>query len=129
MKLNNRGWGFRSMIVGISILFLCLFIVSVLISDEDNPIGELNRFETTYESLENNLRKASIEYQKEHYPNIEGELTVSLKTLVELDYVDAITDIETTNECSGYVLIEVDTYLPYIKCDNYQTNGYDNNLD
>ena len=38
MKLNNKGWGLQELIIGIAILFICLWLVSIMIQ---NSFGQL----------------------------------------------------------------------------------------
>ncbi len=138
MSLNNNGWGIRVVFAFILVLFIALFVFYSMLNGNNIFDGELNRFNETYESIENNIRKASIEYQAEYYKNIEDneefeKLTIQIERLIETGFLDNVKDVQTGKECSGYVLLERRNdnieHISYIKCDSYTTNGYEEFMD
>ena len=62
-----------------------------------------------------------LKYKKYIEKNETGEkIVISSNTLREVGYY--------TNKCDGYVIVDKTTYRPFIKCDDYITNGYSKEL-
>ncbi len=140
MKLNNHGWGLREMLLycGLLLLFLAIsvfFIIQASRSLEDisNDKDDVKDIESqmSYLKIEENIRDATYLYINTYYKdkiNI-GTLKVSTDNLVKynvLDLNDLKPDSESKN-CKGYSLVRNDDAIivsSYIKCSNYETNGY-----
>lgn len=84
-----------------------------------------------YHSLENYFADKVSEYNSENniYPETIEVLSVDLDEAIEKGIV---SELRVDNDiCYGYVNIfndSVVTYTPYIKCKNYITEGYEENL-
>lgn len=131
--MNNKGFGIKEMIF-FSLFFISfILIVSILVSKNFKEIApnKNNKESITYYDLEVKMVNASKKYMNNTYKNIENdiEIPIKLKTLVNSNYLAPVKDIQTKNECNGYVIfIKEDNtvqYKPYLKCDGYKTNGYD----
>lgn len=140
--MNEKGFGLKEFVIIIAVVFICMIIVMTLtgnIIDEkkDNTKEEPKEVETiTYQDLENKLKKAAERYQNDTYSsNINNEEVwiLSYSMLKEKEYLEPIYDIKAKDkECEGYVEFVQDgallSYTPYLKCENYQTENYDENL-
>lgn len=131
MKLNNRGWGLRLMILFVLILMFALVVVATLVNTKfSNLVG--NKFD--YSSLENKVVVAAQKEQTSSNRYIEEgrQNIITVKKLQELEYLSDLSD--NTNTCSGYAIISKKSgklvYNAYIKCgSNYKTTDYNKNLD
>lgn len=117
MKLNNRGFGLKEMIILSSILFIILLIMAYYIlvlyhNLEKESVSQ-------YTDLESQIKSAAIKYVN----NYEHGSMVTLKELKEVDYIDVFSD-SNDDSCSGYVIVSDGAYTPYIKCKSYTTKGY-----
>lgn len=129
LKLNNKGWGLSSMIVYTSIILVALlvatFYVIALYSDIDRNLYG-NRNNSFYE-YEEKLKNSAVKYMKSR-TNEDGQYTITYDVLRNSDYIERITDNKTSNECDGYVKIDIkdSNYdaKSYLKCDSYITEGY-----
>lgn len=131
--MNNKGLGLGAMLGFLAILFLGLLYSYALYNkafgDNSNEAIEY------YYEKENELKEVAKNYINNYYPNLEAsnQVVVTLKTLTAYDYIDGINGYNNKDACSGYVVIEKNdqdvTYEPYLKCGQYQTNGYLSNLD
>ena len=128
---NKNGWGVASYIIGSSILLIALLIATFLIIRLYSSLRGING--NSYEDIERKLSSASLEYINEDYKKeiSTGVVVVSSTKLLAKDYIKAKDLIETDNEdkCIGYSLIRKDendklTSESFIKCVNYETNGY-----
>ena len=71
-----------------------------------------------YHKIELELENIAKKYIEK---NETGEkIIISSNTLREVGYY--------TNKCDGYVIVDKTTYKPFIKCDDYITNGYSKEL-
>lgn len=132
MKLNKRGWGLREMLIlsAILIFFFCLaiYFIYVLYSSLSNSLSTNNEMlvnYTLYKNYEEKLYNAgenfllnNISYQ---------DSVINLSTLISAGYISEIKDLDTKNECNGYIKVhDLDEreIQAFIKCDNYITEGY-----
>ncbi len=125
IKLNNKGWGLRSMLVFLLFLFFLGFIVYSLIIKLNNILDtnvktksnyfNNNNIALTFESLENKLRKAATKYQT-------TDLIITSNTLIENNLLDNLNDVTDNTPCTGYV--DNKTKTPFVSCTHYQTIGY-----
>lgn len=131
MKLNNRGWGLREMLVlsAILIFFFCVAIYFIYLfyssfsNSFNNEEKEIDM--TIYETYEQILYDAGENYLE----NIDDfkDSIINMSTLINEGYMKEIYDPETENECNGYIKVldvENKEMDEYIKCDNYETVGY-----
>lgn len=129
MKLNNRGWGMREMIIYLCILILALFFVAssidslyTQIENSQKEIKEENNNKVIYEDEEEIEEDKSLDIDVDYYYNLENEvktatmnyinennydlsnqiLTVTLDTLVNLGYIEKIYDQIDDEVCSAY---------------------------
>ena len=70
--------------------------------------------------------EAALKYVTDNY--IEGnKITIEKNLLVSSSLIGEVYDLENKNAvCDGYVVIDIvnNTAKSYIKCENYQTEGY-----
>lgn len=121
--LNKRGWGFRQMLLMMSILFIFLMIMVYYIVALYKSIDS-NEF-SNYVKMENNLAFAARDYINDTHSN---STVIKLKILKNHDYIDDFTD-DNNNDCNGYVLYENGVYVPYISCKDYETDDYNENYE
>lgn len=139
MKLNNKGWSFAEMLglMAILILFLmiAIFFIIRLSSNLKEGLGISNNKidESKYEKLENKLKASAINYYSSVYQGQDLPLTtkIDLTTIIDAGYSKKIYDPYEKSVCNGYVIL---TYTkenadykfdPYINCDNYTTEGFE----
>lgn len=131
MRLNNRGWGLKEMLILSSILifFFCLAIYFIYVLYDSLADGfvvnEDYINESVYIEMERNIEEKSINYLSDNY--VDNDTLVDIDLLIKEDYLEKVIDPETDNECTGYIKInnydELDLKA-YIKCDNYITKNY-----
>ena len=80
-----------------------------------------------YFDLEESMITKTQQYFEQYYSYPEGSKQVKI-TLDELKSYNIIQELSTNDEqCTGYVIVKnegVMKYNAYIKCQNYQTKGY-----
>lgn len=117
--MNKKG-----MTLGIEILILCLFILLAFLSLYILVKTFTNKYETNF--------KTPL-----YYYNIEKEIEVAARKYIQDKILEEKTIITTktlkeknlyNEKCDGYVVIDKTFVQAYIKCDDYQTNGYSNAL-
>lgn len=144
-KLNNKGWGLGTFIVGIGVFAICLLIVVILVHNgaqvlepNYNPNNELNsEYDYNYSKLEDKVIIATKNYVNDKYNNIVDDdtlMTLTIKKLQKDNYLDTLYDLKNTNKkCSGYITFYKKdnqiNYQPYINCKNYKTYGYEERYD
>ncbi len=123
MNLGNRGWSLKEMLFFSSILLFSVFLVAMLINNLYSGLFPEKLPEvTSYSKIEMNLKNASQKYYNLHKSEV-GDLITSEILLSE----NFLTNIDLTNGqdvCEGYVILNQGIFSPYIKCSNYQTEGY-----
>lgn len=130
MKLNNNGWGIKTMLLLTSVLvfFFCLsiYFIYILYNSLDLSLGLNDEYinNESYAYYEENMIEAAEEYIGDIELALDNNVIISLETLIELDYIDEIYDIDTNNKCDGYVDVKNKKLKSYISCDNYETKGY-----
>ena len=108
--LNNKGWGLQAMMIWILVLMFALLVTSVLI----NKLNRTFNIISDYPEYEQKIVEASKKYQNDYNKN----------SIITLDELKKNNYIEKSN-CTGYVLDN----KAYINCDDYMTEGYNQNLD
>ena len=118
MKLGNKGSSVLGFFIICIILLVCLlisgyycFILFGAINEEEG---------NDYIKLETKLSKATLKYNKKY--GYEDEV-ISSDTLKKLGFLKDLKDIYG-DECQGYIKIDNLIYIPYVKCNEYQTEGY-----
>lgn len=150
MKLDNRGWGYRDMIIYSSIIIICLVIVvffshimytnlekdvsnassySSNTNEEKKPISLTKEQEEYYHNKELEVKQATYVYlDKNNYQGTSAIRKVDLDILEGFGYVNKVTDVLDGSSCKGYAIVSVKNSLytvnPYIQCSHYVTNGY-----
>lgn len=122
MKLNNRGWGLKQMLIISSVLLILLLLVAYYIYVLYNKLD--TREGKDYYKLETKLEVAAIKYSANMHSTM-GRVTLS--ELKSLGYIDSFTD-ENGYSCDGYVVYEDDRYDTYITCPDFTTKNYEKNM-
>lgn len=137
--LNKNGWGITTLIIFLAVFVVCLLFSAFLITRSVKKLNEANKRDNVnvvdtedvndfYTGLETSVIDAAKEYTSEN-PSVldKEEFVLKVSSLIESGYLNSLDD-ESGNMCSGYVIIENindTTYTPYIKCDEYETTGYE----
>lgn len=146
MKLNKNGWGLvvEVVIILVVIILLVYAIFGLnklgLIRNVNEALGSdvlpdlvISGKTLTYSVVENNLIEASKDYVDDNYNgDIYSDTTIKISRLIKEGYISTIRDSDN-NECSGYVMVTkasgVTEYSPYLKCSEYETQGYNEEYD
>lgn len=152
-KLDNKGWGFTTFIIYLAIFIVFIIVVTVLAinnadeikpqqSENENEVdtgananatGEEQTEEMDYSTIEEDLKNAAYQYQKEYLPNMNsGDVEyVTATKLEELELLDNLTNGDIL--CTGYAKITYDNgkndVMAFINCGDYITEGYNEELD
>ena len=150
MKLNNRGWGYRKMIMYSCSILACLLVAIYYInylyndlqrsvkSDSNiklkEPVIDIEDEEeeitfdiSHYKNLEDKLESATKEYVDAGFVDTQQQLvTVSSDKLINAGYLDIMYD-QKGGKCSGYSNVMHDdisgyTISSYLYCSDYSTN-------
>jgi len=102
----------------ICLLYLITFVINVDFTSKTLEKAKLN----TYKAYEMDLKRYAEKYIKENQ-EIYNDDTFILTT----DTIIKNTDIYEIETCIGYVIVSENKqeYTSFIKCDEYQTNGFD----
>ena len=133
--LNNNGWGYRSFLIGGSVLLIFLLIATFFIMRLYSNLPDLSSFmleESTYSDIETKLDESSLKYINDYYTEeiSNGVITISTDNLLKYKMLteDDLIETSSSDKCMGYSLIRNKdnklTSESYIKCDGYQTEGY-----
>lgn len=136
--MNKNGWGLRAELLIILLFVICLAVACIgankfgLLGKNDNPIIKEPTTENNtlfYEGLEDKLRVATREYYNVKYSNnTEDIVIIKLSTLYSGGYISKLYD-KNNKECDGYSKVvinnDISTIIPYIRCNNYTTSGYE----
>ncbi len=127
MKLNNKGWGYGTMFLLMSVLIIALIVVwaySYKIHYQLEDLNKTNNYQY-YKNLEIRLKNSG-----EYYINLKkydcsiNDCIISYQELKSEQMVSEILDKQTKKECAGYVASNGSTTKAYVSCDNYVTEGY-----
>lgn len=135
--MNNGGWGLKIMLFFCAFFMFFIIMSAAMVNKNFKELAPKNNTDEkiTYFDLEVKMVNATKKYITRTYSDIKEdiEIPVKLKTLVDSEYLAPIKDLYTNLECNGYVIFirknNKIEYHPYLKCDNYKTNGYDGSLD
>ena len=120
IKLNNKGWGLREMMIISAILLVFLLFAAYYIYVLYNNLDEDKA--GVYAKLELKLQTAAVKYVKDN--NIKkGKAIISLDDLQDAGYIDMFTDPKD-DKCNGYVIYENNDYDSYISCNYFTSSGY-----
>ena len=119
MKLNNKGFGLKELIIMSAALLFILILLAYFIYSLYNELTPKSSYE--YMKNELKLKVAAQNYVKKNKPS--GSKILTYKFLKDNGYVG-----DLSKGCSGYVLYINKEFNPYIICDGYITEGYDKNI-
>lgn len=129
MKLNNRGWGYRDMIIYGCIILLFLLLAAYNINylydgitatsdvnntynnEQQSDIEEITNNKpqevivdyTYYQNAELKIKNATLSYLNDYnYELSEQILNTSLDTLIDFGYISKIYDQSGNYICTGY---------------------------
>lgn len=131
--LNKRGWGLKEMILLSGILVIFLVIAIYYVVSLYHGIGE-EVTNSSYYELEERLENQAKIYLSDYYniPLTSEKITISRAILRSYNLDVSLID-SLGNACSGYVVayktMGVTTVNGYIKCNDYQTVGYEEGME
>jgi hypothetical protein len=143
MKLNNKGFGTKDMIIYSCVIIFFLLLADLLILSfyrdkdkidikdirEDHPSAKSGSFYDYYIQQENNLKAAGLKYARANNLNLTSKTRFNISVLVENGYISYVRDSEDNTICSGYIVMinNIGDYdiESYIKCNSYTTEGYE----
>jgi len=133
--LNNKGWGTKDVMMTICVMAIAVLTTMIIYNRNFKDLfeGTSNKesvptIEYNYVKAENQIENAAKDYCKERFQNIEDIplMSLSYKFLKEKGYIESLD--ANDESCNGYVTIKSQNgkiiYDPYIKCENYRTEGY-----
>lgn len=133
MKLNNKGWGLSVLLAFIGVFFVAIILISYLSNKygygptNTSSTNPTNTLVEKYRGYETEVKEAAVKYQEEHYPNIDNgdQFYINISKLNIGSYIKS--------SCTGYVKYgktnDLFYYDPYLKCGDYETNGYISDFD
>ena len=153
-KLNKNGWGFLEFFCFLVVFVVCLVgafkgLQKLGLLDENNQfINNKNNSSSTnnkkdeeekpkvsYKELQENMVEAAKKYISDNYNNQLGLDTLNIR-VSQLKNTGLLKKLEDNEgrDCSGYVSVSVDAsgenlYMPYLKCKDYVTEGYEERKD
>ena len=132
LGLNNKGWGLGVFLVFIGVFFVAIILVTYVANKNGMGSGTNYYFENNntllkkYKEYETIIKERAIVYQEQNYSFIDDG-DIFYVNINKLDVSDTIK-----SDCDGYAKIGKENgiyiYEPYLKCGNYTSNGYLNNL-
>lgn len=131
MKLNNRGWGLREMLIlsAVLIFFFCLaiYFIYLLYSSLELDLNNSDYVEVKqYEALEETIEKSAKEYLEDINQPLDIEIIIDAEDLINAGYMEDIIDPNSDNACDAYVKVNANSDIKaYIKCDEYITEGFE----
>ena len=144
--MNRNGWTLVGELVAILIAVVLLVYVIYglnrmgLVRDMDEAVPRIkpdliiSGKNVNYDSVENSLIEATKKYVLYQYNNefVDNMIVVRVSHLVKNGYMSTIRD-SNNKVCSGYVKVirgELElSYIPYLKCSEYVSNGYEEEYD
>ena len=94
-------------------------------TEDDNEVEVQESID--YKKIEDKMVSSAMKYIEGAFKNeiSNNTITVDNSHLIELD--STLNDEMSKDNCKGYVLVKKDgeniNYTPYVKCDNYKTEG------
>lgn len=117
MKLNNKGFDLKQMLIISAVLFIFLLIVAYYIIMLYNQLD--SKKAPHYARLESEIKAAAVKYASIY----DAPSILDIGTLKDAGFIELFTD-NNDKDCDGYVSIDGNEYTPYIKCEFYKTRGY-----
>lgn len=148
MKLNNKGWGLRDMIIYTSVIllffFLACYFIGIMYNDFDEDyykndnqqdvVEDVTEDEVVidysyYYDLEEDFENGFRQYLNDMSYDVTSDIySIKLNKLVEEGYLNRVYDYVDNSVCDGYANAigegfdyKINTYL---MCSNYTTEGY-----
>jgi len=117
--LSNKGAGVTGLVLCFFIVVICIIFGFIILNGKS---FSLKKSSNGYES---ELVNATSKYVNDYYRDLkDGEsLIIKLDTLKKLEYVDL-------KSCHGYSIVNKGKKLAieaYLRCDDYESKGYDIN--
>lgn len=131
MKLNNKGWSLREMLVLIAFivvaLLVAIFFIMQMMRDFGASFKESSPKQNDYILIEKKLEEATKTYMDKYYNNdTNGTNSVIVKSNILLTN-NLITEKDLTiseiDSCTGYVIVN-NGYKANIKCKKYTSSDY-----
>ena len=120
-KLNNNGWGFVMFLFFLGVLGVALFMVVYMVNEFESGFSSNERQNVTYSQYQRYVRyEREVANAAANYAKV-SDISSNYINISELEI-----DNDIRSECVGYVFFDEKTmtYIPYLKCGNYQTEGY-----
>ena len=153
MKLNNKGFGTKEMIIYSCVIIFFLLLADFLIKDfyrsmdnnnskntsstsvvetnnnsNNNEIKRTESVSVYYSNQEKKLRDAAISYAIKNKLDAYDGFIVAIGVLIDNNYIEIIRDYYDDSTCNAYAKImnNGDSYDAdaYISCNSYTTEGY-----
>ncbi|MEG1143242.1 MAG: hypothetical protein RR228_00490 [Bacilli bacterium] len=135
---NKNGWGLQSEIIFICVFIFCLISSIILITvlglyKKNNVNGNTDIvISSVYKNMLNDLEKGAKKYIKNDMDDIvKKSIIINSKVLESKGYINKLVD-DNNKACEGYVEVTNDMFLkynPYVKCKDFISNGYNNNVE
>lgn len=152
---DNRGFSLFTMLIFCCFCGICMFISYLswqkflrIINDGAVRVNEKGQYaerqnkmindyralgmvtlETPYHDLEVSLKNSAQKYVEQVPIESEYQVVLTLSHLRKQGVIDEFSD--SNGKCQGYVIYspKKKIYIPYIRCFNYETNGYNRSLE
>lgn len=131
--LNNKGYGLKEIMFFLCVMFVAILVTMFVYNKNFKNLFEgenLSDKDYNYQNVEEELESSAKEYYSKTFSAEEASsipmMIVTSKTLKEKNYLSSFDE-----NCTGYVIVKNEkkvSYEPYIKCDNYKTDGYSESL-
>ncbi len=124
MHLNNKGWGTGQMIAMTCFLLILLAVTWYYINSlfggalTKNAVSVKTEY---YETVKSSLKKSAQNYYNDN--GYTGSAIFTYTMLKDKGYISNIRDFLDLS-CTGYVVVNNGTFSPYIRCNNYTSDGY-----
>ena len=144
MKLNNKGFGTKDMIIYSCVIIFFLLLADLLILSfykdrdkidindihEEHPTAKSGSFYDYYIQQENNLKAAGLKYARANNLDLPSKKRFNISILIDNGYISYVRDSEDNTICSGYIVMVNNSsgdydVSSYIKCNSYTTEGYE----
>lgn len=147
MMRNKKGWGIAMMIVYMSILLAFLLVATIMVynlyrynsvikdggknSDDVPNINEtIEDSKQRYKLYENRIKRNAITFAYTYYlPLNESPVKITLEDMIKKDLMNNLVDPKDNSVCTGYAILTLENdkiiSTPYLKCNNYVTEGYE----
>lgn len=121
MKLNNKGFLLREMLIITAILLLLLLVAAYYIFVLYHGLDTRNA--NRYLALEAKMEVATRKYMEEIGMSAASETIITYSELNKAGHLQSFED-ENGKGCTGYAKVSNYNVTSYIKCKNYESSGY-----